>query len=453
MSAQSIILAESFFGFERFAWIYQDQLRAIRLRIEGDQQYSGQIHYGRITKVQSSMNGAFVELGGKKQGFLPFSLAKDIMPLKEGQYAILQVIRDAEDGKDLRVTANINLTGLYWVLYPMRPKLMKLSQKINSKDDQERIATLLEPWLENYGITARTAARSIDNERLSQEFAQLDRLWQGLNEQVKTLKKPKKLLDFAHPLIQLLLEDVENPAEVIIFNSDDYLNKTMEQLEDHFQFPEIELATSEQLEVFEDFDVEEDFWNLLEKKVPLDGGGDLIIEETSAAIMIDVNGGGAQTSSQVMEVNFKACHEIARQIRLRNLSGQILVDFISVNNKNHYQQLITRLRQILKYDSQKPDILGFTKLGIMEITRRKRGLSMSEYMLQQNKGHLPLRPAVQRSLMLKRLEKELAHNPQARFKLYGSPKQIRSIQPMIEQRMIQQIEYIEAGVEYHLETF
>ncbi len=453
MSAQSIILAESFFGFERFAWIYQDQLRAIRLHIEGDQQYSGQIHYGRITKVQSSMNGAFVELGGKKQAFLPFSLAKDIMPLIEGQYAIVQVIRDAEDGKDLRVTANINLTGLYWVLYPMRPKVMKLSKKINAKDDQERIATLLEPWLETYGITARTAARTADNDLLSQEFDRLDRLWQWLNTQVKTLRKPKKLLDFAHPLIQLLLEDVEITPEVIIFNSDAYLNKTMQELEDHFQFPEIELATSEQLEVFEDFNVDEDFWNLLEAKVPLDGGGNLIIEETSAAVIIDVNGGGAQSAQQVMEVNFKACHEIARQIRLRNLSGQILIDFISVNNKNHYQQLIMRLRQILKYDSQKPDILGFTKLGIMEVTRRKRGLSMGEYMLQQNKRHMAVRPAVQRSLMLKRLEKELTHNPQAKFKLYGSPKQIRSIQQMVEQQMIQHIEYIEAGGEYHLEVY
>ncbi len=453
MSAQSIILAESFFGFERFAWIYQDQLRAVRLHVEGDQQYSGQIHYGRVTKVQQSMNGAFVEIGGKKQAFLPFGLAKDVMPISEGEYLIVQVIRDSEDGKDLRVTANICLTGLYWVLFPQRPKVMNLSRKINSKEDQERIAELLEPWLDDYGITARTAARSTDDERLTAEFEHLDNLWQKVLDEAKEAKRPKKLLDFAHPLIQLLLEDVEVTPEVIVFNTDYYLNKTMEQLEEYFQFPDIELATADNDALFKDFDMDEDFWNLLENRIPLPDGGNIIIEETSAAIMIDVNAQGAENSKQVAEVNFKACHEIARQIRLRNLSGQILIDFISVKDNNHQQQLITRLRQILKYDSQKPDILGFTRLGILEMTRRKRGLSIGEYLLQQKGEHMPLRPAVARSLILQQLERELKANPQAKFKLYGTAKQLRTIQPLIEQCSIPHVDYIEAGSEYFIETY
>lgn len=432
MSNQSLILAEDFFGFQRYAWYYQEKMQAVHICFDDQKDATSQIHYGRITKIHEGMQGAFMELASGKQAFLPLNAAKGFTPLTEGQYLIVQVTRDAKEDKDLRVSTNINLRGLYWVLFPNRPGQIKLSRKINSNQDAERILDLAEGWAEHYGITARTAARSIANEQLEEEFNWLDGLWHHMNERVKKLKKPTLLVDFAHPLIRLLLEDVEITPEAIIFNDKSFLDETAKELEENFYFPHIDLAVADNAEVFADFDIEDDFWSLCDKEVPLKGGGSLIIDTVAAATLIDVNSGGQKTfsPSQAMEVNFAACHEVARQIRLRNLGGQILIDFISVKEKNHQQKLISRLRQILKYDSMHPDILGFSRLGLLEMTRKQMGQSLQQKMTLPSSA-MVFHPFLAKALILKQIESELRQNPQAKFKLYGREKALQNIQPKI----------------------
>ncbi len=442
MSNQSLILAEDFFGFQRFAWCYQGKMQAVHVALDNQKEATSQIHYGRVTKVHEGMKGAFMELSGKQQAFLPFSAAKGFTPLTEGQYLIVQVTRDAREDKDLRVSTNINLRGLYWVLFPNHRGTLKLSRKINADKDAERIVALAEKWTPFYGVTARTAARSVTDERLTEEINWLDQLWNHIETRVKKLKKPTLLIDFAHPLIRLLLEDVEIEPEAIIFNNKEFLNEVGKNLEENFYFPHIGLAVADKTDLFEDFNINDDFWALCDKKVPLKGGGSLIIETTAAATLIDVNSGSQKTfsPSQAAEVNFAACHEIARQIRLRNLGGQILIDFISVKEKNHQQQLTSRLRQILKYDSMHPDILGFSRLGLLEMTRKQIGQPLMQKMMIDSSQPI-FHSFLQQALILKQIESELRKNPQATFKLYGKEKTLKNIQPKIQYISPPHIEY------------
>ncbi|MFV0431149.1 MAG: ribonuclease E/G [Alphaproteobacteria bacterium] len=454
MNNQSLILAESSFGFHRYLWYYQEEIKAIQLGFEAQEEHTGQIHWGRVTKVNSTLKGAFVELTGGLSGFLPFQLAKDFMPLNEGQYLIVQVLRDSEQGKELRLTTNITLRGLYWVAFPNRTGLLKLSKKIHAKEDMERIVELAEPWVEHFGLTARTAARSTPDDDLIAEYQWITSIWEQINTKASSLKKPSLLIDFAHPLIRLLLEDVEVAPEAIIFNSAKALNDVAGELEQNFHFPNIDLAVSEGEDLLADFDIQESFWQLLSKKVPLKSGGNIIIEETAAAVMIDVNSGKQKNISpkQLQEINFAACHEIAKQIRLRNLSGQILVDFISTKDKNHQQKVASRLKQIMANDPQSIDILGFSRLGILEMTRRKVGLSLSQKLLMQQEEYQLVYP-VQRALVLKEMEAELRRNSAVKFRLYAPEKQIKKIKLIIEEVSPPLIEYIEAEGEIMLETY
>lgn len=452
MTSQSLILAENQFGFARYAWLYQDEIKALHVSIEGQSEYTGQVHWARVTQVNPALKGAFLELEGKLSAFLPFQLAKDFMPLTEGQYLMVQVMRDAIEEKELRVTTNIALRGLYWVAFPQKPGQVKLSKKIHAKEDIERIITLAEPWSEHYGLTARTAARSADNEALEAEYDWLNTLWAQMNKQVKNLKKPKLLVNFAHPLIRLLLEDVEITPEAIIFNSPEFLNKVGGALEENFHFPTIDLAVGNNENLFVDFELDDAFWHLLTKKVPLKSGGSLVIEETAAAVMIDVNSGNNMQPKQAQEVNFNACHEIAKQIRLRNLSGQILIDFISVKDKNHQQQIIGRLKQIMAHDPQKIDILGFTRLGILEITRQKIGNSLTHKLIMQ-KTETQFCYPLQRAIILQQLEAELKFNPKAAFRVFGAAPQLSKLKEHIAVISPAKIEYIEAVGDLKLEIY
>lgn len=454
MSVQSLILAENQFGFARYAWLYQDEIKALHVAIEGQKEYTGQIYWARVTKVNPDLKGVFLELDANQTAFLPFQLAKGFMPLTEGQYLMVQVMRDAIEEKELRVTTNIALRGLYWVAFPQKPGQLKLSKKIHAKEDIERIITLAEPWSEYYGLTARTAARAVDNAILESEYEWINALWAQMNAQVKNLKKPKLLVDFAHPLIRLLLEDVEVTPEAIIFNSADILNEVGGELEHNFHFPNIDLAVSNKENLFVDFEKDDVFWRLLAKKVSIKNGGSLIIEETAAATLIDVNGGSQSNlvAKQAQEVNFNACHEIARQIRLRNLSGQILIDFISVKDKNHQQQIIGRLKQIMAHDSQKIDILGFTRLGILELTRQKIGNSLTHKLLMQ-KSDTQFCFALQRAILLEQLAAELKFNPKAAFRVFGAAPQLNKLKEHIQKISPPKIEYIEALGDLKLEIY
>lgn len=454
MSNQSLILAEEFFGFQRFAWYYQEKMQAVHVAFEDEMNATSQIHYGRVTKVSEAMKGAFMELAGGQQAFLPLSAAKGFTPLSEGQYLVVQVLRDAREEKDLRVTTNINLRGLYWVLFPHRPGPVKLSRKINAQKDAERILEIAESWSEDYGITARTAARSESDEKLQAELEGLSGLWQHIMQSIKGLKKPTMLADFGHPLLRLLLEDVEVEPEAIIFNHKSFLDKTATKLEENLYFPPIDLAVGNSEELFEDFNIDEDFWTLFQKKISLKGGGSLIIETTAAATLIDVNAGGQKAFSpaQAAEVNFAACHEIARQIRLRNMGGQILIDFISVKDKNHQQKLTGRMRQILKYDSMHPDILGFSRLGLMEMTRKQMGQNLQEKIMQSAVA-VRYQPAVAQALILKQIENGLRKNPQVAFKLYGRPKALKDIEPKIQQISPPKMEFCPYDGALKLEIF
>ncbi len=442
MSNPSLILAEDFFGFQRFAWYYQEKMQAIHVAFTGQKEATSQIHYGRVTKIHEGMKGAFMELADKKQAFLPLTSAKGFTPLTEGQYLIVQVTRDAKEDKDLRVTTQISLRGLYWVLFPNGAGKVKLSRKINANKDQERILSLAESWAEHYGITARTAARSATDEKLEQEFSGLDTLWHHMNERIKQLKKPTLLVDFAHPLIRLLLEEIEVKPEAVIFNNKSFLDETIQNLGENIYLPPIDLAVANEANLFEDFNIEDDFWMLCNKKIPLKSGGSLIIETTAAATLIDVNSASQRvfSPSQAAEVNFSACHEIARQIRLRNIGGQILIDFISVKDKNHHQQLTSRLRQILKYDSMHPDILGFTRLGLMEMTRKQIGQPLAQKIITPSQN-IAFCPRLVQALTLKRIENELKKNPKAIFRLYGGEKMLKNIQPYIQIISPPKIEY------------
>ncbi len=431
--SNSTIIAENIFGLKRYSWLHNDNLAAISVSYEQEKSKVGQIHFARVTKISNAGQGAFVELAKKETAFLPFKQAKKYTPLQEGQYIIVQVTRDAEDSKDIRVSGNISLTGFYWVIFPNAKQMVKLSKKITRKEDIERIIELAENKLmdEPIGITARTAARNTQNEDLIKELDILIHKWNSLVELTSSCKKPTLLLDLSNPLVQFVLNDIDIPAELIIFDSKEHMQE-IEVLEELLYMPHLELAVADNpMNLYQDFNLQEQYDDLLNNRVTTHSGAWLDIVETSAATLIDVNSGADFAIKSASQINMAILGDIAKQIRLRNLSGQILIDFISDNNKNNQQKLIAKLKQILRSDPQNPDILGFSRLGILEISRKKRGLSLGKKLLK-NESNYHYNDDIDLCFLMLSAKKQLTMDLHLKIDFFANEKAIKVIKKELQ---------------------
>ncbi len=361
----------------------------------------GSIYRGRVEDVLPGLGSAFVDIGERRSLFLSRNELSDrlldkagVKPwqsdvpitkiLSKGQMLTLQVRREGIGNKNPQGTMKISLPGRFWVYLPNEERL-GVSRRVENVRDQRRIRkiarTLKRP---HEGMIARTASKWASEEDLKRDFRLLVETWDGVKKVAENAKKPR-LLYKGMGLVQTVLRDRLDPnTEEVIVDSPFFREKILSFL-DYMKMSDYKdrIRTYEgKGTLFKTFRIEEQIQQSLSRRVSLAGGGSLVIDETEALIAIDVNtGGDVRHRNQhvaILNTNLEAAEEIARQLRLRQISGIIIVDFVDMENPKDVHQVIDKVKSELKKDRVSADFVDMTALGLVEITRKRQGESLAD---------------------------------------------------------------------------
>ncbi|MFT8321348.1 MAG: Rne/Rng family ribonuclease [Bacillus sp. (in: firmicutes)] len=392
MSALDQVLVNMKTAEKRFAYIKDKRLE--QLYIQQPQQVStvGNIYLGQVTKVIPGMNAAFVEIGEGKGGYLQkeklASYSADQRKIeqkknvsisafvKQGERILVQVVKDAAGTKGPKLTGILELSGEHLVYMPYG-RYIAVSKKIANTEKTHFLRALgKELTTEQEGVIFRTSAANSVKEQLKVEFESLQAEFQGIIKQAANGKKVKTLVeqdDFEKELGKLLEKLQE--AEIMV----DDLEETKKWSQ---RYPHLNIQFYQQKNaLFSFYDMEKEVDKALKRIVWLDNSAYLIIDETEALTTIDVNTGKYTGKQQVKETVFQtnklAAMEVVRQLKIRDISGIILIDFIDMPASDQdkiEKQMITYLH----HDSRQTKVLGFTSLGILQITRKKTVKALTE---------------------------------------------------------------------------
>lgn len=390
----------------RVAYIEGGSLQEIHIDRESKRGIVGNIYKGRVSRVLPGMQAAFIDIGLDKAAFLH---ASDIMPhtecvadvekkqfvvrdigelVRQGQDLMVQVVKDPLGSKGARLTTDLTLPSRYLVFMPGSAHV-GVSQRIESEEERERLKAIVAEYCdESGGFIIRTAAEGVGDEELAQDAAFLRKLWRKVAER-KSRSGSKCILYGELALAQRILRDFAGVEGLDKIRVDSRL--TYESLIEFTQeftpaiTPKLELYTGRQ-PIFDLYDVENEIQRALERKVELKSGGYLIIDQTEAMTTIDINTGAfvghRNLDETIFNTNIEATQAIARQLRLRNLGGIIIIDFIDMNNEEHRRRVLHSLEQALNKDPVKTSISGFSSLGLVEMTRKRTRESLEHQLCQ-----------------------------------------------------------------------
>ncbi|MBT3992076.1 MAG: hypothetical protein HOG95_16440 [Rhodospirillaceae bacterium] len=355
----------------------------------------GNIYLGRVQKVIAGLNAAFVEIGQADAGFLAGNDGQIFNPdtekpkpikalYKEGDLVVVQVTREPSPGKGAKLTTRLDLAGSNLVLTAFRPGV-SISRSITDAGARDHLqAALAENESGEHGLIVRTKAQGVSEERLRQEADALFDQIAAIEALQKTQKTPGCLHEVAGPILRYLMGAERASLQRIVVDNRVLLKKladTVPELEDLFELAEDLVA------LFETYDLDHQVDALFQAQAALPSGGSLIIEETAALVAIDVDSGAHQRDSDpeafAVAVNQEAASEIARQVALRNLSGQIVIDFLPMKRKGSREKIQETLSAALS-GSGKCNIFGFSRLGLLEMTRQRNGESLTARFLSKS---------------------------------------------------------------------
>ncbi len=386
------IFIDSLDGINRVGIVEQNKLIEFHLE-EQDNKLVGNIYRGRVTNVLQGMEAAFIDIGESKNAYL---YVKDAIPrellyngkkykisdvLKSGQEVIVQVIKEPSGNKGAKVTTHIEIPGRYLVFTPFSNKI-NISRKISNSTELENLKDIGKRIIkDDMGGIFRTASESMEESLLKEEYDILYGIYAKIEKERNFLPCPKLLYKEPSLGYQIIRDSYNDTIEKIIVNSKEVYNNLILMEEIYpFKFShKLELNTD--FSISYDTGIQLDLKTALQRKVPLRSGGYIVIDETEALTAIDVNTGKFVGTSSlgdtVVKTNIEAAEEIARQIRLRDIGGIIIVDFIDMKDKNHISTVLSILKKHLKKDRIKTNIIDITKLGLVELTRKKIRRSLS----------------------------------------------------------------------------
>ena len=333
------------------------------------------LFYGRIKQIRTSVSAAFVDIGLDLNGFLPLNETEN---LRCGDWLIVQgAAKQSVDSKGLRLTTKLNLAGKWLVLVP-HGSGVHVSKKVKDGELrralEEMAAGVCPP---DCGLIVRTASSDTSPEMLREESERLYSQWLEVKTRAAGMVNPG-LLSERIALDERLVRDMSSAVlSRIVVNSQQQFERFLKMQEECVitEHTRIEWFEEKQQLLFDAYQLEEKITKALNRNVWLDCGGNLVIESCEAMTVIDVNSGkmvrGRDAEDNALRVNLEAAAEVARQIRLRDIGGVIIVDFIDMKSDENRQILIKALRSAVKSDRAQVQVLGLTKLGLMEITRKR----------------------------------------------------------------------------------
>ncbi|MBF0224349.1 MAG: Rne/Rng family ribonuclease [Desulfobacterales bacterium] len=384
---------------------------------------TGNIYKGRVQRVLPGMQSAFVDIGLNQAAFLyvadvikencadiekifleesDYDEIVDFKPipeihndfqieelLREGQEILVQVSKAPIGSKGARITTQISLPGPFLVILPTINHI-GVSKRIEDENERVRLKNLVQSIIRednNYGYIVRTASEGIEQEKLEHEMNFLVNLWHNVQKKYKTSSAPCLLHKELSVPLRAVRDLINHEADRVIIDSEEgftaifsFLEKYMPQLKDSVEF------YRESEPIFDTYRLENDIERALRRKVWLKSGGYIVIEHTEALVAIDVNTGryvGKHNFEEtILKTNLEAVKEIAYQVRLRNIGGIIILDFIDMDLKSDQEKVSNALREALKKDKSKTIILPMSEFGLIQMTRKRTTKSLTKVLCE-----------------------------------------------------------------------
>jgi ribonuclease G len=383
----------------RVAILYVGTVQELHIERVGHLGLVGNVYLGKVCRVLPGMQSAFIDMGLERAAFLHVG---DIWEcrncpeqrpieriLHEGQSVMVQVIKDPIGTKGARLSTQLSIAGRYLVYLPQESHI-GISQKIESEVERETLRQKLLDLLHESkegGFIIRTMAGAADEQELNADIDYLRRLWQGIQEAAKRAQAPALLYQELGLSLRVLRDFVSGETERVIVDSRETFLKMQEFSQRYARHAVDKLGhyTAER-PLFDLYDIDGEVEKALGRRVDLKSGGYLIIDQTEALTTIDVNTGafvsGRTFDDTVFKTNLEAAQTIARQLRLRNLGGIILIDFIDMESTEHQDAVLSELKRAVARDHTRMTINGFTQLGLVEMTRKRTRESLAHVLCE-----------------------------------------------------------------------
>jgi ribonuclease G len=379
----------------RVAVIQQGVVQELHVERASGRGLVGNICVGVVSRVLPGMQSAFVQIGLDRAAFLHVAdiwehrqASGETRPIErllhDGQRLLVQVIKDPIGSKGARLSTQISVAGRLLVYLPQECHI-GISQRIEDEAERtqlrERLQQLL-PEGETGGFIIRTMAETATDREMATDIEYLRRTWAGIQERAASVTAPALLhqdLNLAHRVLRDIAND---ETERVLVDSRETCTRLQSFAQDYTLgfVDRIQLYSGER-PLFDLYGIEDEIERALARRVPLKSGGYLIIDQTEALTTVDVNTGGfvggRNFDDTIFKTNLEAAHVIARQLRLRNLGGIIIVDFIDMENSAHRDAVLSEFKKALSVDRTRVTVNGFTTLGLVEMTRKRTRESLA----------------------------------------------------------------------------
>ncbi|MDJ0878411.1 MAG: ribonuclease E [Halieaceae bacterium] len=363
-------------------------------------QKKSNVYKGRITRVEPSLEAAFVDFGAERHGFLPMKeIAKEYFSrkggngesrprikdlVKEGTEVIVQVDKEERGNKGAALTTYISLAGRYMVLMPNNPKAGGISRRIEGDDRselREAMSGLEIP--KGMGVIIRTAGIGRSSEELQWDLDYLVQVWEAIEKAGEEEKAPSLLLQESNVIVRAIRDYLREDIDQVLIDSPDahqhaesFVSHIMPQYKNRLRLYE------DQIPMFNRFQIESQIETAFQREVRLPSGGSIVIDPTEAMVSIDINSARATKGSDIeetaLQTNLEAADEIARQLRLRDIGGLIVIDFIDMMASRNQRAVENRMRDALKIDRARVQLGRISRFGLLEMSRQRLRPSLGE---------------------------------------------------------------------------
>lgn len=429
----------------RVALVARGAVQELHLERSTQRGQVGNIYLGKVVRVLPGMQSAFVEIGLERAAFIHIAdlrenrseraLAVSPTPIEklifEGQSLMVQVIKDPLGTKGARLSTQISIAGRMLVYLPHEPHI-GISQKIGSESERQtlrdRVQALVPPE-EKGGFIVRTQAEGATDQELVADLEYLKKLWGNVQQGARTLP-PTSLLHQDLTLAQRVLRDMVTPLTHQILIDSRSVTNDLKKWADIYT-PSVSDRIkhySGERTLFDTANIEEEIVRALSRRVDLKSGGYLMIDQTEALTTVDVNTGGfvggRNFDDTIFKTNLEAAQAIARQLRLRNLGGIIILDFIDMDDAAHRDAVLAELNKALAFDRTRMTVNGFTQLGLVEMTRKRTRDSLAHQLCEpcptcQSRGHVRTSKSICYDILREILREAKQFNPRE-FRILAS---------------------------------
>ena len=388
---------------QRVAIVENGILQDLAIETSLQEQRKGNIYKGIVVKIKPAIEAAFVDYGGNKAGFLPFSEIQSTLysktdsgsakekrrpsiqhSLKLNQKFLVQVVKDELGDKGAFLSTYISLPGRYLVLMPGSDNT-GISRKIEDESQRKRLRKLIEQFQpsSDMGLIVRTAGLDRNKRDLFKDYNYLSRLWENILHKNKTQSAPS-IIYHERGLITRSVRDyfTSDITEVMVdtkeafYKTKEFFRITMPRFQSRVKL------YSETRPIFSQYQLEKQIESIYERRIYLSSGGYVVIDPTEALVSIDVNSGKAKKGKDIEETafmtNMAAAEEIARQLRLRDLGGLVVIDFIDMRDRSHIKEVEKCMKQAIKRDKARSYLSPISKLGLMELSRQRIKTAVKE---------------------------------------------------------------------------